>query len=179
MDIQKWNTVKELFNRALDIEKNKRNEWLKEACAGDEELFDEVKKLLDARNVSSPIDNPLDKLPDTIFTPEPEENDTNQQVGNYRLLEVIGYGGMGVVYKAARVDGEFEQHVALKFLRFGMASKKLISRFKKERQILAKLQHPNIARLYDGGVMKDGTPWFSMEYIEGLPITEYAKKKQP
>lgn len=176
MDIQKWNTVKELFNRALDIEIGKREEWLKEACAGDEELYNEVKKLLDARNVSSPIDNPLEKLPDTIFSPEPDDDDKNRQVGNYRLLEVIGYGGMGVVYRAERVDGEFEQHVALKFLRFGMASKKLISRFKKERQILAKLQHPNIARLYDGGVMKDGTPWFSMEYIEGVPITEYAKK---
>ena len=176
MDNQKWNTVKELFNRALDIEKGKREEWLKEACADDEELFDEVKKLLNARNVASPVDKPLNKLPDTIFSPEPDEDDTNRKVGNYRLLEVIGYGGMGVVYRAERVDGEFEQHVALKFLRFGMASKKLIRRFKKERQILAKLQHPNIARLYDGGVMKDGTPWFSMEYIEGLPVTEFAKK---
>ncbi len=176
MDNHKWNAVKELFNRALDIEKGERVKWLKDTCADDQELFIEVKKLLDARDVSSPVDKPLDKLPDTIFSPEPDEDDTNRKVGNYRLLEVIGYGGMGVVYRAERVDGEFEQHVALKFLRFGMASKKLIRRFKKERQILAKLQHPNIARLYDGGVMKDGTPWFSMEYIEGLPVTEFAEK---
>jgi len=177
MDSKKWNCVKNLFNNALERDEKERDNWLRKECGKNEELYKEVSKLLRARKAASPIDKPLDKLPDTIFSPE-NIDDANRKVGNYRLLEVIGYGGMGVVYLAERVDGEFEQQVALKFLRFGMASKKLIRRFKKERQILAKLQHPSIARLYDGGVMKDGTPWFSMEYIEGLPVTEYAEKNR-
>lgn len=175
MENRKWNRIKKLFNRALDVEKIDRIEWLKKECGENEQLFNDVKRLLKARHHQSPIDKPLDKLPESIFLPE-NDDEFIKNVGNYRLIDVIGEGGMGVVYLAERKDGEFEHQVALKLLRFGMVGKKLIRRFKRERQILAKLQHPNIARLFDGGVMQDGTPWFSMEYIDGLPVTEYADK---
>lgn len=94
-------------------------------------------------------------------------------IGPYRLLQPMGQGGMGSVYLAVRADREFTKHVALKVIRKGMGSDDIVSRFRKERQILAALEHPNIARLLDGGTTEDGLPYFVMEYIQGRPLTEY------
>lgn len=104
---------------------------------------------------------------------EPAVGRIGQRIGAWRLIEEIGHGGMGVVYLAERADGQFEQRVAVKLLRFGLAMEDLVDRFRTERKILATLQHPHIARLLDGGVIDGGTPWFAMEYVEGEPITEY------
>jgi len=96
-------------------------------------------------------------------------------LGPWRLLHQIGRGGMGSVYVGERADGAFEQRVAIKFLGRGIASPELLVRFRQERQILARLEHPNIARLVDGGVTEDGLWWFAMEYVDGLPITAWCE----
>jgi len=102
---------------------------------------------------------------------------TGQQVGAYRVLKQIGRGGMGSVYLAERVDGQFDQNVALKVINPGMDSKEVLNRFRTERQITARLQHPNIARLLDGGITNNGLPFFTMEYVNGKPIDEYCRER--
>src|SRR5262245_26337430 len=94
-------------------------------------------------------------------------------IGPYQIIRPMGQGGMGSVYLAIRADREFKKHVALKVIRKGMGSEEIVSRFRKERQILAALEHPNIARLLDGGTTEDGLPYFVMEYIQGRPLSEY------
>ena len=90
-----------------------------------------------------------------------------RRVGPYRLQQLLGHGGMGAVYLATREDGEFEREVALKLIRSGIDNDVVRRRFERERRVLSRLEHPTIARLYDGGVDEDGTPWFAMERIEG------------
>ena len=101
-----------------------------------------------------------------------------RRIGPYRTLRILGRGGMGVVLLAERVDGQFEQQVALKLVRSGMTDDAAIRRFLAERQILARLQHPGIARLLDGGISDDGLPYFVMEYVEGTPIHEYCDDRK-
>jgi tetratricopeptide (TPR) repeat protein/predicted Ser/Thr protein kinase len=100
------------------------------------------------------------------------------QVGPYRIVRELARGGMGVVYLAERADGQFEQRVALKLIKRGMDSDEIHRRFLAERQILAQLNHPHIARFYDGGVTGDGRPWFAMEYVEGRPITRHCEERR-
>ena len=95
----------------------------------------------------------------------------------YQILKEIGHGGMGEVYRAARVDGIYEKEVAIKFVRGGFDTASVIERFRNERQILASLDHPNIARLLDGGTTDDGVPYLVMELIEGTPIDEYSDQR--
>jgi serine/threonine-protein kinase len=97
-------------------------------------------------------------------------------VGNYRIVRPLARGGMGIVYLAERADGAFERTVALKVLRRGLDSEDILARFRAERQILAELDHPHIARLFDGGSTSEGRPYFAMEYVEGAPITEYCDR---
>jgi tetratricopeptide (TPR) repeat protein len=101
------------------------------------------------------------------------------QLGAYRLLHQIGSGGMGLVWLAERDDGEYRQRVAIKLLKRGMDSDEILARFRVERQILADLSHPNIARLLDGGITPDGLPYLVMEYVEGLPLDEYCRLRSP
>src|SRR5437868_8504690 len=107
-------------------------------------------------------------------TIKPEEKPSeNIRIGSYQVLRRLGEGGMGSVYLAARIDHEFKKYVAIKVIRKGMDSEEIISRFRRERQILASLDHPNIAKLFDGGTTEDGLPYFVMEYIAGRPLHEY------
>ncbi|MFQ5626538.1 MAG: protein kinase, partial [Methyloligellaceae bacterium] len=99
-----------------------------------------------------------------------------KKVGAYRIVREVGSGGMGVVFLAERAEGEFEQHVAIKLIKHGLDSREILERFQSERQILARLQHANIARLLDGGVTPDGQPYFAMEYVDGLPIDAYCDR---
>src|SRR5262245_23827364 len=99
-------------------------------------------------------------------------------VGRYRLLEEIGRGGMGAVWLAERADGQFEQRVALKLVKRGMDTDEILARFLRERQILARLEHPHIARLLDGGVSGDGRPYFVMEFIAGETLTRYCDARK-
>ncbi len=99
-----------------------------------------------------------------------------KRVGIYRLQKKIGKGGMGAVYSASRVDGEFHQKVAVKLIKRGMDTDFVLNRFRHERQILASLEHPFIARLLDGGTTTDGLPYFVMDFIMGEPLIEFAVK---
>lgn len=116
----------------------------------------------------------------THETENPEFSDEliGQTFGVYQITKEIGRGGMGVVYLAKRVDGEFNQNVAVKFVKRGMDTDAILKRFRNERQILASLIHPNVALLYDGGTTRDGLPYFVMEYIEGKPLYEFCDHRK-
>lgn len=101
-----------------------------------------------------------------------------KRIGPYHVVDILGHGGMGTVYVAQRDDGQFEQRVALKLVKRGMDSEAILRRFRQERQILASLEHPNIARLLDGGLTEDGHPYLVMEYVAGEPITAYCDRKR-
>ena len=150
------------------------------ACAGDEELRHQVESLL-----QSAVDaSPLFEVP-ALNTPGASEALAEATgieaarigtlVGPYRIVRELGHGGMGSVYLAERADGEFEQHVAIKFVAGGVLNDVLSRRFREERRILATLDHPNIARLLDGGTTADGLPYVVMEYVAGEPIEEFCR----
>ncbi len=107
------------------------------------------------------------------------EGAPTRNIGPYRLERIIGRGGMGVVYLASRSDNEFRKHVAIKILQSSVHSDDMLKRFRQERQILASLEHPNIARLIDGGTTEEGEPYFVMEYVSGgLPLDRYCEEQQ-
>ncbi len=166
-----WPRVKEVLAAALDAPAEQRAALVGRLCAGDAALQANVESLLAAHDLSpSFLEQPL------IASIEPDEPEPNigRQLGPYVIEDAIGRGGMGTVYVARRADAEFERRVAIKMIRRGMDSEMVVRRFRNERQILASLNHPNIAALFDGGTTSDGLPYFVMEYVEGLPIDRYA-----
>ncbi len=167
--------VAELFKRALDYAPERRRAFVEEACGGDAELLAEVMALLAEDENPDPL---LDGTAIHLMHGEGGALSPGKTVGPYRLIREIGSGGMGTVYLAERADGAFEQRVALKVIRQTLFSTEVRHRFESERQILARLQHPNIARLLDGGMTDDGVPYFTMEYVEGEPITDYCDRRQ-
>jgi eukaryotic-like serine/threonine-protein kinase len=173
MNPARWKTLNQLFLGVLELDAERREPYLTKSCGDDKDLLARVQKLLDAHHGTGP----LDKLPDTIAGLAFSEIDLREKkgmrVGNYILLKELGHGGMGSVYLAERIDGQFEQQVAVKFLRTGFTNDEQNWRFFAERRILASLGHKNIARLLDGGVTGEGQPYFVMEYIEGATLTEY------
>jgi len=173
MNPEQWEKVQSLFEKALDLEPAERENFLRSECGNDKELFYEVLSLLSADENQHSIFS--GSAADYIAADE--TNLAGKNFGNYRAIKQIASGGMGSVYLAERADGVFEQKVALKVVKPGMNSHEIISRFEDERQILARLQHPNIARLLDGGISESGLPYFTMEYVEGKPITDYCDDK--
>ena len=165
--------VDEIFDRALDVAPNERSAYLEEACADDAGLRAQVERLL--RFAEDPPSLLAGGVAADLWQPEPTEAEPGlpARIGPYRILEEIGRGGMGVVYLGERADGYFEQKVAVKVMRSGADSPEARQRFEQERQIIASLQHANIARLYDGGVTEDGRPYSAMELVEGEPIDVY------
>jgi len=178
MDATRWTQIQTLFNAVLAQDPDARDAFLHTACAGDPDLLAEVRSLLAADADAHPLLDslaleamvlPADLLPDGILPAEGE------QVGPYRIVRPLGRGGMGAVFLAERADGQFEQQVALKLIRGSAASGQIVRRFQSERQILARLQHPHIARLLDGGLTEDGQPYFAMEYVDGVPLDAYCE----
>ena len=168
-----------VFARALDLTEGRpREAFLDRACAGDDELRREVEALLAAAVETDPLLSPGGAR--QAAPPTPDMTGTTgdlSRLGAYQLVREIGRGGMGTVYLAERADGHYEQRVALKVLRLGADSRSL-TRFHRERQILARLEHPAIARLYDGGTTPEGDPYLVMEYVEGLPIDRYCRERE-
>jgi len=166
--------LEELLAEALGRRPEKRADYLDEACAGDVELRQELDELLELNDEAAEF---FDQLSGEIAGAAPLEIESavgsQIRIGPYRTIAAIGRGGMGAVYRAERVDGEFDQEVALKLLHRDMDTPELRARFLAERQLLAELSHPNIARLLDGGVTEEGRPYFVMELVEGRPITRY------
>lgn len=167
-----WLRVRELFDAAIERAANERADWLTQACGGDEELRAEVEKLLQAHErMGEFIETPaLAKLAD-----QPTLELTGQRVGAYQVVRELGRGGMGVVYLAERADGEFRKQVAIKLLPTD-ADEQIKQRFRRERQILADLEHPNIARLLDGGTL-NGQPYVVMEFISGRSLREVLRQR--
>jgi eukaryotic-like serine/threonine-protein kinase len=167
---ERWGQVKALLDGALEKGSAERLAFVAAACGEDPELQAEVESLLAFEEGSEAfIEEPLFGRSNG----GPEGLAEGQRVGPYRVVREIGRGGMGTVYLAVRADEEFEQRVALKLVGMGSAAQ-IVRRFRAERQILAHLDHPNIARLLDGGTAEDGRPYFVMDFVEGRPIDEYA-----
>jgi eukaryotic-like serine/threonine-protein kinase len=163
MDPQHWQRLEALFFAALDIAPAGRDTFLDDACEGDAALRSELAAVLAAH--TGP---PLPAVPEELVTL------AGVRIGAYRLEERVARGGMGDVYRARRVDDQYDQEVAVKLVRPGPRADDLMRRFRVERQILANLQHPDIATLLEGGVTDDGQPYLVMQFVHGLPITEYA-----
>ncbi len=178
MTSEQWQSIKSLFEKALTLPEEERAAFVKNAAGSDEQVRNKVLDML--RADSGPDSFLEDSCFDAALFWEAEakkEDYYGRRVGLYRIEAHIGEGGMGNVYLAARED-DFHKKVALKILKRGMDTDTLLKRFRQERQILANLDHPNIARLLDGGSTEDGLPYLVMEYIEGQPLTEYCDERR-
>ena len=167
---ERWLRIQELFYQALDIPDHERDGWLTERCGRDAGLFREVASLLAADESRA---DPIAAAVRGAAAPAPSGLE-GRQVGVYRIIEEIGHGGMGTVYLAEREGIDFQQRVAIKLLR-GAGGAERAARFRSERRILAALEHPNIARLLDGGATDEGLPYLVMEYVAGQPIDVYCR----
>jgi serine/threonine protein kinase len=171
MTPDRWRRIEEIFHAALDRAPEDRGPFLDQACGTDTELRAEVESLL-AENVSDAIlQAPIQRAAESVT--RTEDARIGQRFGFYRITGLIGQGGMGAVYRGGRDDDEYRKQVAIKLVKRGMDTDSLLRRFRYERQILASLEHPHIARLLDGGTTDDGLPYLVMEYIGGQPITKY------
>ncbi|GFE79666.1 hypothetical protein GCM10011487_16660 [Steroidobacter agaridevorans] len=172
-----WRRVKALLCDALEQEPHSREAWLEQACGDDEELRCEVRSLIAAHDgPPSFIDSPA--IEHAPLAPLVRPQWIGRTVGRYRILEEIGRGGMSVVFRAARSEEQFEHEVAIKLLHPSHDNDILMRRFRAERQMLARLSHPNIAHLLDGGTTEDGVPYLVMEYIRGEPVDVYCNRRQ-
>ena len=180
-----WHRVEEVFQRALELDERERAEFLEHSCEGDDALRHEVESLLAQETADKHfIDSPALQVVGKLFAGDAEKEAAHEgeaklvgsTVSHYQIMEKLGGGGMGVVYRAVRVDDVYQKQVAIKLVRAGQDSGFVLSRFRNERQILASLDHPNIARLLDGGKTEEGVPYFVMELIEGEPIDEFCKR---
>ncbi|MGD8698784.1 MAG: serine/threonine-protein kinase [Gemmatimonadales bacterium] len=167
--------IESLFEAALGRPTGERARFLAGACDGDPEMKVEVEGLLAAHERAGGI---LESDAAVLTASVVFESVPGERIGPYRMVGVAGRGGMGVVHLAERDDGQFRRRVAIKVIRGGPDAIDLHGRFEAERHILASLDHPNIARLLDGGLTHDGRPYLVMEYIEGLPIDEYCRKRR-
>ncbi len=166
----------ELFGEAVELGHEERGHFL-DKCRLEAEFRAELDSLLAAHNSAS---EQLQRAPAELLADLEAEpgNHLGERVGPYRLLEELGRGGMGVVYLAERADGSFEQQVAVKCINRALVSPALRERFLRERQILARLEHPHIARLLDGGLTAEGSPYFAMELVHGQPLTTYCQARK-
>ncbi|MEP7043162.1 MAG: tetratricopeptide repeat protein [Dokdonella sp.] len=169
-----WLRIKDLFRECQPLPEAERDAWLLGQCGDDAVLLDEVQRLLSAQRASPGIldDSAMDVLK-RMPIDESARDLIGRRIGAYRVVRLLGEGGMGSVYLAEREDGDFVQRVALKRVRADFVSAETRERFLRERNFLARLTHPHIAQLHDGGVATDGTPYFTLEYVEGTPITRY------
>jgi serine/threonine protein kinase/tetratricopeptide (TPR) repeat protein len=175
---ERWRQIKEVFGRVLDCKPTARDTVLQEACGGDESLRAEVQSLLAAAGGNSPATSEMfhsvvSPLTQQLHPNETEDPMLGRRVGAYRLERRVGYGGMASVYLAARADDEYRKQVAIKLLRPDLDNTELLKRFRAERQTLARLDHPNIVKLLDGGSTAEGLPFLVMDYVDGRPIDEY------
>jgi non-specific serine/threonine protein kinase/serine/threonine-protein kinase len=172
----RWEQVKEAFQSAIELDSSERSAYLDSLFAGEPDLRAEVDSLLRHHaDAGTLLENPP-RLPSELE--EAHDVWIGRNIGPYQAVALIGQGGMGAVYRAVRVDDHYLKHVAIKLVRSGLATGVYLRRFKNERQIMATLDHPNIARLLDGGATDDGMPYLVMEYIEGQPIDEYCDTKR-
>ncbi len=173
---ENWERIQSLFLEALDLPPEERSAFLDTACGGDSELRREVESLIAHDSADEHlIADALKNTEESLFE---SEDVTGARLGPWRVLQEIGRGGMGAVYLAARDDDEFQKRVAIKVVKGGMDTAEVLDRFRRERQILAHLDYPYIARLIDGGSTSHGRPFLVMEYVEGRTIDAYCREEE-
>ena len=166
MNPEQWERIKEIFASALERDPSQRAEFLRQACRDDDTVRAELESLLSS----------YDSEKSTALTAPPPlgaDDLAGQKIGPYQVIRQIGVGGMGAVYLAVRADEAYSKRVAIKLVQAGIDRQEIARRFRHERQILATLDHPNIARLVDGGTTERGLPYFVMDYVEGTRIDDY------
>jgi serine/threonine protein kinase/tetratricopeptide (TPR) repeat protein len=190
MTPERWKQIEDVFQTAVDLPPRERRQYIVEACTGDDTLREQVEHLVAQHDRAGDfIEAPAIAVANFQHTSGPDattlsttdsfdDPSIGRRVGVYRILREIGRGGMGAVYLAERADSEFRRQVAIKLIKRGMDTDFILRRFRNERQILASLDHPYIARLLDGGTTEDGLPYFVMEYIEGLPIYRFCDERR-
>ena len=170
MDAERWLELSPLLDALLEMDAATRDRHLQQIAADRPRLGEELARLLALQEERT------DFLSEPLVAPLPGPR-TGASAGPYRLERMLGEGGMGQVWLASRADGLYQRRVALKLLRPGLADTDLQLRFSRERQILARLAHPHIARLLDAGTSRDGQPYLALEYVEGLPITDWCRQQ--
>jgi serine/threonine-protein kinase len=178
MTPEKWKQVTKLLEAALELAPGERAAFLGEACQEDPSLRGEVEALLSSDYEAEGFLHDLLEGATALLggsEPAPVEGSI---IGSYKVVRELGRGGMGTVYLAGRADDTFKKRVAIKLIKRGMDTEDVLRRFRNERQILASLDHLNIARLLDGGTTDQGLPYFVMEYIEGQPIDQYCDERR-
>lgn len=182
LSAERWARLSPLLDEILDLDADGRRAALarltlatpdlvadlEALLAADDRADDALQRSVHAESIAF-LDNVAGEATADVSTETPPD-----RIGDWRIIREIGRGGMGVVYLAQRADRDFDQHVALKVVRRGLDSEQIVSRFRRERQILARFRHPAIAALVDGGIGSDGRPYFAMEYVDGQPITRHA-----
>lgn len=173
---QQWALLQSIFDRAMELSPDKRPDYLDGACDGNARIRQQVEALITAADADEELVGDLIRTAaDQVLE---KSSKSRSRIGSFKTVDVIGTGGMGVVYLGQRIDEEYEQQVAIKILHDGLGSDEALLRFKTERQILADLNHPNIARLLDGGQTDDGLPYLVMEYIDGVPLVAYCDQRR-
>lgn len=183
MEADRWKLVDDLLQSALELAPERREEFLHQACASDLSLADEVRSLLTSyRRAGDFLERPAAEMAARAIAAETEPSLTGSPIGqvisHYRILKMIGRGGMGSVWLAERCDGRFERKVAIKFLQLAVLDQAGAERFKREGAILGKLAHAQIAELIDAGLTATGEPFLVLEYVEGLAIDEYCDRNK-
>src|SRR5271170_5920366 len=174
MESTRWEQVQAIFHEAVTLTGAEREAYLSRKCGGDAALLAELRAMLASDGGGTSL---LDRgLPDVAFhiLGESAESVSPQEFGPYRLIKILGEGGMGVVWLAERADAG--NRVAIKFLPHAGLSPARRDRFTAEIKTLAKLNHPYIARLYDAGTLDNSTPWFVMEYVDGVRFNDYYRQ---
>jgi serine/threonine protein kinase len=179
MTPQQWREIKDLPGRALELVPDRRIHYLDAACAGNAEMRTELDSLLRSYEEDSFF---LSVPAVEAFVPAADLDTASRLLGSrfgaYELLGVIAEGGMGTVYRAKRADGRYDKQVAIKIIKAERPGRFFVSHFETERRILARLEHPNIAHLLDGGVTSEGLPFLVLEYIDGTPIDQYCGARE-
>jgi eukaryotic-like serine/threonine-protein kinase len=174
IDPTAWPVLSKLLDEWLDLPASARESWLANLVPEHSHLLPALRQLLASQaDLGDNLLSTLPKLGEPLLTLLP-----GHRLGPYRILSTIGHGGMGVVYRAERDDGKFEQRVAIKVVSGGLNTPSFVDRFQQEYRILASLEHPNIARLLDAGATEDGLPYFVMEYVEGRPIDRFCSDRK-
>lgn len=175
MDPADWIRLQEVFDTAADLPLEQRDIFLNEACAGNEDLRREVEALLSHDGASTKnLEGVVKGAAESYFD---ADSMVGTRLGPWRIVRQISQGGMGTVYLASRDDNQYQQQVALKMIRPGLLTAKMLGRFRLERQVLANLKHPYIAHLIDGGTAADGRPYLVMEHVDGEPIDGYCRQR--
>lgn len=175
LDGERWQRAQQIFDRIVDLPPEQRSAELASACDDDHQLLHMVAGLIAAAARAVPEPTAAIATPNRLADPELAPG---TRVGAFRIDRVLGSGGMGRVYLGSRADGRVEQLVAIKTIRGALGGRELLRRFQRERRILAKLNHPNVAHFVDAGECADGAPFFAMEYIAGTPMLEYAQAQR-